>query len=177
MHYYKRNIGDYHKKAGRLSMLEHGAYTLLLDACYDRERFPTLDEALDWAWARTDEEEAAVKFVLKKFFTEIDGVYVQKRTNEEIKLWNKRGWFPSLINGVRPKIDEWKETRLRIFKRDNFTCFYCNQVGGKLECDHYIAVSNGGSNEDSNLVTACKKCNRAKSNKAPEAFIKELSNV
>jgi len=29
MHYFKRNIGDYHKKAGRLSMLEHGAYTLL----------------------------------------------------------------------------------------------------------------------------------------------------
>ena len=37
MHYYKRNIGDYHKKAGRLSMIEHGAYTLLIDACYDRE--------------------------------------------------------------------------------------------------------------------------------------------
>ena len=43
MHYFKRNIGDYHKKAGRLSMLEHGAYTLLIDSCYDRERFPTMD--------------------------------------------------------------------------------------------------------------------------------------
>jgi len=51
MHYFKRNIGDYHKKAGRLSMLEHGAYTLLMDACYDRERFPTMDEAIDWCWA------------------------------------------------------------------------------------------------------------------------------
>lgn len=90
MHYYKRNIGDYHKKAGRLSMLEHGAYTLLLDACYDRERFPTLDEALDWAWARTDEEEAAVKFVLKKFFTEIDGVYVQKHIQEELDSYKAK---------------------------------------------------------------------------------------
>jgi len=68
VHYFKRNIGDYHKKAGRLSMLEHGAYTLLLDACYDREEFPTMEEALDWCWARSDDEEAAVRFVLNKFF-------------------------------------------------------------------------------------------------------------
>ena len=45
MHYYKRNLGDYAKKAGRLSMLEHGSYTLLIDACYDRERFPTICSA------------------------------------------------------------------------------------------------------------------------------------
>lgn len=84
MHYYKRNIGDYHKKAGRLSMLEHGAYTLLLDACYDRERCPTLDDAIDWCWARSDEEVAAVKFVLSKFFDLVDGKYVQHRIQEEI---------------------------------------------------------------------------------------------
>ena len=71
-------------------MLEHGAYTLLLDACYDRERFPTLEEALDWAWARSDEEEAAVKFVLKKFFTEIDGVYVQNHIQEELNSYKAK---------------------------------------------------------------------------------------
>lgn len=84
MHYYKRNIGDYAKKAGRLSMLEHGAYTLLLDACYDRERFPTLDEAIEWTWARTDAEIEAVKFVLARFFTLEDGRYVQARIAEEV---------------------------------------------------------------------------------------------
>lgn len=84
MHYFKRNIGEYHKKAGKLSMLEHGAYTLLIDACYDRERFPSLDDAIDWCWARSDEEIAAVHFVLKKFFTLIDGLYVQNRIREEI---------------------------------------------------------------------------------------------
>gem|GEM_PF-4573706 len=71
-------------------MLEHGAYTLLLDSCYDRERFPTLEEALDWAWARSDEEEAAVKFVLKKFFTEIDGVYVQNHIQEELDSYKAK---------------------------------------------------------------------------------------
>lgn len=89
MHYYKRNIGDYHKKAGRLSILEHGAYTLLIDACYDREKFPTLDDAIDWAWARTDEEIAAVKFVLAKFFMLEDGLYIQTRILEEITIYHK----------------------------------------------------------------------------------------
>lgn len=84
MHYFKRNIGDYHKKAGRLSMLEHGSYTLLMDACYDRERFPTEEEALDWCWARTEEEVAAVRFVLSKFFVLVDGIYTQERIAEEI---------------------------------------------------------------------------------------------
>lgn len=90
MHYFKRNIGDYHKKAGRLSMLEHGAYTLLIDACYDREKFPTRDEALDWCWARSEQEIAAVDFVLAKFFELIDGRYVQNRIQEEIDDYNQK---------------------------------------------------------------------------------------
>ena len=90
MHYFKRNIGDYHKKAGRLSMLEHGSYTLIMDACYDRERFPTLEEAIDWCWARSEEEISAVKFVLSKFFTLIDGVYTQERIADEIAAYQER---------------------------------------------------------------------------------------
>lgn len=90
MHYFKLNIGDYHKKAGRLTMVEHGAYTLLLHACYDRERFPTEDEALDWCWARTQEEIAAVKFVLSKFFVLTDGRYVQTRIQEEIDAFHQK---------------------------------------------------------------------------------------
>lgn len=84
MHYYKRNLGDYAKKAGRLSMLQHGAYTLLIDACYDREKFPTLEEAIEWTWASTTEEVEAVSFVLRKFFTLENGLYVQNRIQEEI---------------------------------------------------------------------------------------------
>jgi uncharacterized protein YdaU (DUF1376 family) len=89
MHYYKRNIGDYAKKAGRLSMLEHGAYTLLIDACYDRERFPTEQEAIDWAWARTEAEVDAVRFVLSRFFALVDGVYVQERIRDEVSAYTR----------------------------------------------------------------------------------------
>lgn len=89
MHYFKRNIGDYHKKAGRLSMLEHGAYTLLMDACYDREKFPTLEQALDWCWARSGDEIAAVTFVLEKFFYFDGQQYMQQRIADEIDRYHQ----------------------------------------------------------------------------------------
>lgn len=90
MNYYQRHIGDYHKKAGRLSMLEHGAYTLLLDACYDREKFPTKEEAIDWCWARSAEEIAAVEFVLSKFFTLDGSVYVQTTIQENVAHYHEK---------------------------------------------------------------------------------------
>jgi uncharacterized protein YdaU (DUF1376 family) len=90
VHYYKKNIGDYAKKAGRLSMLQHGAYTLLIDACYDREKFPTIDEAIEWSWASTPEEEAAVRFVLSKFFKLENGEFIQNRIKEEIEEYKSK---------------------------------------------------------------------------------------
>jgi uncharacterized protein YdaU (DUF1376 family) len=90
MHYYKRNLGDYAKKAGRLTMLQHGAYTLLIDSCYDREVFPTLEQALEWTWASTEAEVDAVKFVLSRFFTlDKDGCYVQDRILAELLHYHK----------------------------------------------------------------------------------------
>lgn len=112
MHYYKRNIGDYHKKAGRLSMLEHGAYTLLIDSCYDRERFPSETDAIDWCWARSDEEIAAVRFVLSRFFTLVDGLYVQDRISEEIAGYKDRALKNKEIAENRER--ERREKRERI---------------------------------------------------------------
>mgnify|MGYP000483520556 CR=1 FL=1 len=89
MHYYKRNIGDYAKKAARLTMLQHGAYTVLMDSCYDREEFPTLEQAIDWCWASTQDEIDAVAFVLKKFFTLSDGVYIQDRIKSELDRYHE----------------------------------------------------------------------------------------
>jgi len=90
MHYYKRNLGDYAKKAGRLTMLQHGAYTLLIDSCYDREVFPTLEQAIEWTWASNEAEIEAVKFVLSRFFTlGNDGQYVQDRILAELLNYHK----------------------------------------------------------------------------------------
>jgi len=70
-------------------MLQHGSYTLLIDACYDREKFPTLEDAIEWTWASTTEEIEAVQFVLKKFFTLENGVYVQNHIKEDLEKYSE----------------------------------------------------------------------------------------
>lgn len=110
MFWYKRHIGDYAKKTGRLSMLEHGAYTLLIDACYDRERFPSQEEAIEWSWARTPEEVAAVNFVLQRFFTLEDGKWVQNRISEEMRAYHETSAINSRIAKER---EEKRRNRAR----------------------------------------------------------------
>ena len=60
-----------------------------------------------------------------------------------------------------------KSVRFEVFKRDKFTCQYCGQSAPNvtLEIDHIKPVSKGGTDEIINLVTACKDCNRGKTNR------------
>ncbi len=55
-----------------------------------------------------------------------------------------------------------KEVRREVWRRDEGRCVGC---GGKerLEFDHIIPVSKGGSNTSRNLQLLCEKCNRKKS--------------
>lgn len=54
-----------------------------------------------------------------------------------------------------------KRTKERVLARDGHACFYCGGAEG-LQIDHVVAVALGGMDDDSNLVTACGKCNRDK---------------
>lgn len=92
-------------------MLQHGAYTLLIDSCYDRERFPTLDEAIDWAWASTKEEVEAVEFVLRRFFEPEGGLYVQKRIEEELNDYHQKALTNKRIAQERETKRKEKSTK------------------------------------------------------------------
>ncbi len=78
-------MGDYARNAAHLSMLEHGAYTLLLDRYYTTEQPIPQDQAYRLARATTKHEKAAVDAVLREFFKLIDGAWVNGRAGEEIK--------------------------------------------------------------------------------------------
>lgn len=56
--------------------------------------------------------------------------------------------------------------RFQIFERDNFTCQYCGRNVKKhkavLVVDHIIPKKKGGSDDMSNLITACIICNSGK---------------
>lgn len=60
-----------------------------------------------------------------------------------------------------------RTTRLLVLERDRYRCRYCyadvSDVRRNLRhVDHVIAVSNGGTDDISNLVTACRRCNCSK---------------
>lgn len=59
----------------------------------------------------------------------------------------------------------WLKLRFTILKRDGYRCQLCGRDardGIKLEVDHKVARSKGGSDNPINLWTLCFDCNRGK---------------
>lgn len=57
-----------------------------------------------------------------------------------------------------------KALRFEVFKRDSFKCQYCGAEAPSvlLHIDHIKPVAGGGTNELTNLITACMPCNLGK---------------
>lgn len=64
-----------------------------------------------------------------------------------------------------------KRTRFQVLRRDGYTCRYCGRKPPEvtLEVDHVHPVAAGGTDHPSNLVAACKDCNRGKGAQAQGA--------
>jgi len=85
---------------------------------------------------------------------------------------------PAVIRLVRfvhvPRRFRRQVTNTFLFARDGYRCQFCGRPGGELrhrECltrDHLIPLSRGGTNEWTNVVTACSSCNTRKGNRLPE---------
>lgn len=83
----------------------------------------------------------------------------------------KRAKSPSQPTG------QWirSEKRLAINMRDGMRCVYClADLHGAdprdITLDHIVAKVDGGSNAESNLVTACRSCNSARQNTSLARF-------
>jgi 5-methylcytosine-specific restriction endonuclease McrA len=65
-------------------------------------------------------------------------------------------------------------TNTFLFARDDYRCQFCGRTGVDLrhrECltrDHLVPISRGGTNEWTNVVTACSTCNTRKGNRLPD---------
>jgi len=119
MNFYPRHIGDYHTKAGRCTLLQHGAFSVLMDKIYNTETFPTLEQAIEITWAQSDEEIEAVKFVLNRFFLEKDGIYFQKRIIDEIVDFRMK----SLNHSYPGKISSAKTDKEKALFRAEYDAF------------------------------------------------------
>ena len=82
-----------------------------------------------------------------------------------MRSWNGSKW-------CRPS------TRLAIYLRDGLACAYCGasvEDGARLSLDHLNPHSKGGSNDPSNLVTACERCNKSRGNRSVRAFCRAVA--
>ncbi len=67
---------------------------------------------------------------------------------------------------VREESDRYipRDIKLSVWRRDQGKCVECGSKE-KLEYDHIIPISKGGSNTERNIQLLCEKCNREKSAK------------
>lgn len=166
MIYYPFHIGDYAAHTAHLDLLEDLAYRRMLDLYYLRECALPHDPAEVACLIRMRGNVAEVTAVLREFFTEVDGGWVNGRCDEEIAQQKMRQrWALDVTNA------EWAALRVAVFARDGDRCTYCGAVGGRLECDHVTPLSRGGRSHLANLATACVSCNRSKGAKTVQEWM------
>jgi 5-methylcytosine-specific restriction endonuclease McrA len=56
---------------------------------------------------------------------------------------------------------EFSSRREAILNRDNYTCQICGKKNIRLEVHHIIYRSQGGTNDENNLITLCEDCHNA----------------
>lgn len=63
-----------------------------------------------------------------------------------------------------------KRVRFEVLKRDGHRCRYCGATAedAKLTVDHVVPVVLGGSDDPTNLATACAPCNSGKTSTNPD---------
>lgn len=87
MNYYQHHIGDFNNATRHLSLVERAIYRDLLDMYYDTEKpidASNLERLARRLQCATEDQTAALKYVLEEFFTLQDGAYINNRCEREI---------------------------------------------------------------------------------------------
>jgi hypothetical protein len=66
-----------------------------------------------------------------------------------------------------------KRLRFEVFRRDGYACRYCGRKAPHVELtvDHVVPEALGGTDDPTNLVTACADCNSGKTSTPPDAAL------
>lgn len=99
------------------------------------------------------------KEVITKYARKIDARIYSSCRQRGISIDEFDGFNSSDLKIIRGSSD-YEEWRTNVFKRDNYTCRKCGQVGGNLQAHH---IQNFSSNIDkrfdiNNGITFCKSC-------------------
>lgn len=79
-------------------------------------------------------------------------------------------WMWQTPEKKRARAGVTRRVRFQIFQRDGFRCVYCGATArtSQLHIDHVVPVSKGGTDQPSNLATACADCNLGKADLSTE---------
>lgn len=157
MNFYEHHLGDYMRCTAHLSLLEHGVYRRLLDVYYSREAPIPDAQAERLVCARSADEREAVRAVLVEFFTQDGDGWRHSRCDAEIAKIKARAAKLAEFLGECA----WREHAEFVFSRDGNACVYCGSMT-RLQLDHVVPRSKGGSDDPSNLAACCAACNQSK---------------
>lgn len=150
----------------------YGLYWLLIESCASSLNFKVSVDEIKSICRELDCPESIVFDILLNYnlFKNTETVYFSPvGVGFTFKRRSLRLAATRLFN---INVSEWYALRKIVFERDKYTCSYCGKVGEKLELDHIIPFSKGGSDDIDNLTTACRRCNRQKRDKSVEDFKK-----
>ena len=113
-------------------------------------------------------------FPIQKIVGELNKFDTQKMQNSEITGME---YQQGTLQGF--------EVREYLLQKYQYTCVYCQKcafqhgklTGIRLEIDHVVPRSKGGSDRVNNLVLACHKCNQNKGSLSLEVFLKNKPAV
>lgn len=70
--------------------------------------------------------------------------------------------------------------RLALYLRDGLACVWCGasieEDGVQLSLDHVTPHCKGGTNENKNLITSCKRCNSSRGSRSVAAFSRAVAS-
>ncbi len=159
---YDINVPEYACLTMAFSAANHGSLMFLTAAALEGGSLPDDDRVLAEIARCESTKWLADRRLYERFFDVSDGRWTHRRS------YLRRATFAA--EHGRLGFRQWRAIRARIFERDGFACVYCGAKAERLECDHVVPLSRGGSNDDANLATACKPCNGSKWAKTPSEW-------
>ncbi len=154
------NIGTFFAQTYTLTTEESGAYLLILMTIWNKRecKLPYCEKSLQRIAKVSPRKWPIIWSHIVDFF-EINNGYLEPRFDN---CWGAVWPVDWSAHPCRWLSRDWKDIRQSILERDGEVCGYCGATEGPFEIDHIYPRSKGGNNDPSNLMVACRPCNRSK---------------
>lgn len=74
---------------------------------------------------------------------------------------NHYNWQGGRTPAINKRVNslEWRTIRAEIYRRDGYVCQECGKhCRDDIQCHHIVPVEDGGSDDEQNLITLCRRC-------------------